>query len=74
MCKSSPQAECRPEYCGGCIARFFDEAGDEVHCEQGKCFLTSLVFTLHLLFLYLLVPCSILVSIMSFPADLLPVC
>lgn len=34
VCKSYPQAECRPGYCGGCIARFFNEAGDEVHCEQ----------------------------------------
>ena len=38
MCKSLPHAECRPEYCGGCIARFFDESGIEVHCEQGRNF------------------------------------
>lgn len=34
LCKSSPEAECRPEYCGGCVARFFDKSGKEIHCEQ----------------------------------------
>ena len=29
-CPAHPDATCREEYCGGCIARFFDSNGNEV--------------------------------------------
>ena len=32
-CDTYPDAECVADYCGGCIARFYDEYGQEVHCE-----------------------------------------
>ncbi|XP_002740902.1 L-rhamnose-binding lectin CSL1-like [Saccoglossus kowalevskii] len=33
-CDTNPEAECVADYCGGCIARFYDDDGGEVHCEE----------------------------------------
>ncbi|XP_077998500.1 L-rhamnose-binding lectin CSL3-like [Glandiceps talaboti] len=34
VCTADPGAECRPDYCGGCVAKFYDkDGGKEVHCE-----------------------------------------
>lgn len=45
QCKSSPEALCQPDYCGGCIARFFDIAGKEIHCEEGNQYQYTIVTT-----------------------------
>ncbi|CAH1802125.1 unnamed protein product [Owenia fusiformis] len=34
ICPQDPTARCRPDYCGGCIARFYDDLNNELHCEQ----------------------------------------
>ncbi|XP_060076444.1 uncharacterized protein LOC132556072 [Ylistrum balloti] len=42
FCESDRTARCRPEYCGGCIARFFNDAGQEVRCEKEYGFICEL--------------------------------
>ena len=45
VCKSSPGAVCRPDYCGGCIARFYDtQSGQEINCEEGKLSIVLCIF------------------------------
>lgn len=34
-CPTDHNAICKPDYCGGCITRFFNNEGIEVHCKEG---------------------------------------
>ncbi|OWF55597.1 L-rhamnose-binding lectin CSL3-like [Mizuhopecten yessoensis] len=42
LCESDRTASCRPDYCGGCIARFLNGVGQEVHCETEYGFICEL--------------------------------
>lgn len=32
-CDTNPDAECKPDYCGGCVAKYYEDGDKEVHCE-----------------------------------------
>ena len=34
-CLANKAAICRPSYCGGCYAKFYDSHGHKVECEKG---------------------------------------
>ncbi|XP_033744606.1 L-rhamnose-binding lectin CSL3-like [Pecten maximus] len=42
FCESDHTATCRPDYCGGCIARFYNNVGQEVYCEKEYGFVCEL--------------------------------
>ena len=38
-CKEHKNALCRPSYCGGCFAKFYDQqSGEKLSCTIGKIF------------------------------------
>ncbi|XP_070560816.1 L-rhamnose-binding lectin CSL3-like isoform X1 [Ptychodera flava] len=32
-CEADPDATCKADYCGGCVAKFYDDNDRELHCE-----------------------------------------
>lgn len=42
FCHSDLTTRCQPDYCGGCIARFFNDVGQEVHCTAEYGFICEL--------------------------------
>ena len=45
-CPAHPGAICIPDYCGGCNARFFDKAGNEVTKSCGELIFCSVVWSM----------------------------
>ena len=65
-CFNHPTAYCRMNYCGGCVAEYFDKQNRKVDCSNGK--ERSLILQIILMHITILHDFTVLIIMMIIPA------